>query len=507
MVDWRSVLHSHKAAPVKSVPAWSLFATIGAACILGYYPVVSAGFLSDDFTIIHALQYCSFADIGLMGIFFRPLTWLSFGIDFHIFGYWAAGYHITNLMLHFIASLGVCYYARLLLKTNTAGLLAGLIFALHPAHPEAVSWIAGRYDVLSGTLFVWAMFFHQRALTEKTGRSLVPLVVSLTLFALACLAKEGAFALPLIVLLCEIYPPAGIRPNGNPTGRLMRIALFFIVGLLLFIVRWNIIGGIGGGGVYAPGEASQAMTLRVLHQVFIQPFIVLLFPINWLIMGQVASVTVVVFRSILLSPLALLVGGIRWRVAVFSVAAIVISNLPTAYAGMSELELFGSRFFYIPSIFFSILIATLCLGNGKSGRWRKAAGIITLIYIIVLLFGLNQNNHPWAETGRLVESADRSIAKLVNAHEGEWGDKYHKLFVYNVPHGHLGAHAFGNGFPEMMQLFHGEEMKGVEIEMTFGGIQSEENINKLKQAIDEGAMIWFFDDSTWTFVEPMVSAK
>ena len=39
-----------------------------------------------------------------------PLVWLSFAIDYHLWGLWAPGYHAVNLLLHIANALLVFYF-------------------------------------------------------------------------------------------------------------------------------------------------------------------------------------------------------------------------------------------------------------------------------------------------------------------------------------------------------------------------------------------------------------
>jgi hypothetical protein len=96
----------------------------------------------------------------------RPLTIFTFQLN-----HWASGatsaapYHATNAILHALVSALVVWVGRVLtadeLMTST---LAGLVFALHPVHVEAVTGLVGRADEL-GTLFcVMAFLVYVRLL-------------------------------------------------------------------------------------------------------------------------------------------------------------------------------------------------------------------------------------------------------------------------------------------------------------------------------------------------------
>ena len=70
---------------------------------------------------------------------YRPLCVATFRLNYMLHGLQPMGYHLVNLLLHAV----VCYlYVRLcvlVLKQVWPALLAGLLFAMHPIHTEAVS--------------------------------------------------------------------------------------------------------------------------------------------------------------------------------------------------------------------------------------------------------------------------------------------------------------------------------------------------------------------------------
>jgi hypothetical protein len=78
-----------------------------------------------------------------------PLTWLSHMIDVQLFGAWAGGHHLTNLLLHALdtALLFACWSPR---RGNSfASAFVAALFALHPLHVEVVAWISQRKELLS----------------------------------------------------------------------------------------------------------------------------------------------------------------------------------------------------------------------------------------------------------------------------------------------------------------------------------------------------------------------
>ena len=97
---------------------------------------------------------------------YMPLTWLTFGMDYVVWGMNPVGYHLTTLVLHVATTLVVYAVAvRLIAVARPAGdvvarriggALAALLFALHPLRVESVAWATERRDVLCGLLYMLA---------------------------------------------------------------------------------------------------------------------------------------------------------------------------------------------------------------------------------------------------------------------------------------------------------------------------------------------------------------
>ncbi len=90
---------------------------------------------------------------GFAGSIYRPLTWLGFIIERHVWGLRPAGFHATNLALHwFNGLLGFFLLRRLHIATRLAA-LTSLVWLALPINSEAVAWIAGRHT-LHATFFI-----------------------------------------------------------------------------------------------------------------------------------------------------------------------------------------------------------------------------------------------------------------------------------------------------------------------------------------------------------------
>ena len=171
---------------------------------------------------------------------YRPITWMTLGVDYLLWGMNASGYHFTSLLFHCANSLLFYFIALRLLRLSLpspgnssttlrfAAAFAALVFALHPLRVEAVAWVSARNDLVSAFfLFGSTLGYLNAAAAEKSARYLGWISVAFFLFVLSLLAKGMGMTFPVVLLLLDVYPLK--RLPGNPKSCLapetQRIAL------------------------------------------------------------------------------------------------------------------------------------------------------------------------------------------------------------------------------------------------------------------------------------------
>uniref|UniRef100_A0A1I8IK87 dolichyl-phosphate-mannose--protein mannosyltransferase n=1 Tax=Macrostomum lignano TaxID=282301 RepID=A0A1I8IK87_9PLAT len=118
---------------------------------------------------------------------YRPLTVLTFRLNYALAELAPFGYHLGNVGLHALVSAMFLAACRALLSgivEERASAVAAYLFALHPVHTEAVAGVVGRAELLSAALFLLAL----RAFAARRDYSGVWLAVLYA--ALGTLCKE-----------------------------------------------------------------------------------------------------------------------------------------------------------------------------------------------------------------------------------------------------------------------------------------------------------------------------
>jgi len=152
---------------------------------------------------------------------YRPLTVFSLRVNAL-----AAGDPIrpeplraVNIGLHVLAAIGVVVLAQRLTGSVAAGGLAGVLFATHPVHTEAVVPIYGRSELLVGCLGAWLLARHIRRRKDDPRRSARYSVFSGLLFLAALMSKENAIFLWPVLMAIDLWHR---RDPNLPSSRLPR---------------------------------------------------------------------------------------------------------------------------------------------------------------------------------------------------------------------------------------------------------------------------------------------
>ena len=198
--------------------------------VLVYLNSLSNGFVFDDYTVIvenksfngPGFDFLSFFNRSYFKIAageasYRPVATLSYYIIHKAAGQNPFYYHLVSVVLHILNTLLVYWTARLVLRNPSAAMIAGLLFACHPAQTEAVDCIAYNEDLLTCFFFLTAFIFYLKATPEESKKAVFMFYIgSLVCFLLGLLSKEMAITLPAILLLYDLTLRARDRKSLSP---------------------------------------------------------------------------------------------------------------------------------------------------------------------------------------------------------------------------------------------------------------------------------------------------
>lgn len=233
---------------------------LAGAVLLAYCNVFPGVFQFDDYkVIVNSKETHSWeAWVGSLASGYRPLLKLTYLFNYTL-GEGTFSFHLFNLLLHLGNSVlvyllalefGRCCGAER--SWQLAALFAALLFAVHPTHSEAVTYLSGRSTSLMTLCYFSSLWAYARSLTPGQIKFRY---LSLLLFVLAVLAKESAMLFPLALLVWEW---ACRTPWRVMLKRLWPYCLLFVAAALILLLHpryWMLM--------------SESVQLRSLHDSFL----------------------------------------------------------------------------------------------------------------------------------------------------------------------------------------------------------------------------------------------
>jgi hypothetical protein len=311
-------------------------------------------------------------DLG--GKLYRPLTVATYVIDGQI-GH-AAWFHAMNLLWHAGATVAVAALARRW-SGLPAAFAAGLIFAVHPVHVEAVANVIGRAELMAAVGACLAVY--AALVKHSVGWCALALLAGL-------LSKENAAVAPGLILWAWLL---GIgRP---PRGRMLVYVGSWLVILALYLpLRQAVLAPYARLHDLAPvfvGEGALAVRLTALAALS-DVARLLLFPLTLRVDYSPAERTIVhsLLDGRLWLGLACLAGWctltvLAWRrgrlIEAFGLGWVAIAFLPVANLLFPIGVLLAERTLYLPSAGLA-LAAGAALARLDPTRFRVVLGVLVL---------------------------------------------------------------------------------------------------------------------------------
>ena len=330
----------------------------------------------------------------------RPVTTAFYGIQWAAWGENAAMFHVLNVLLH-----GVVTALVVLLLAELAPLplafAAGLLFAAHPLHVEAVANVVGLAEVLSSVFFLGACLVFLRA----GERIVLGRGAAITLlFTLAFLTKESAVTLLGVLFLLD-----GARDNVEVKEALsyvrrrwaIYVSLTAVAGLIL-IVRYAVLGNLAsslaplGAGLLeddVPRIWTVASTWPHYFRLLFFPLdlsadyapAVIPIALDWTgsgILGAFLLLGTLGLALCLWGRQTLGVDRTPARLLSFGVLWLVITLSPVSNVLFLSGVLLAERTFYLPSIGFVVLLAWI---GGELYKERRRVAQAALILVLMLM--------------------------------------------------------------------------------------------------------------------------
>jgi tetratricopeptide (TPR) repeat protein len=330
---------------------------------------------------------------------FQPIRMLSYAIDYHFWKLNPLGYHLTSIFFYFLTCMMVFLTLRQLSGNlrdratpdshQRVAFFGALLFAAHPVHVEAVTWLAARKEVLQGFFFFLAFYLYLKG-REKVGRRKI-LYFSMVLVSilLATLSKPAAVIFPGIILIYEITK----RKEGLVSffkSHWLFLGLSLSVSIIFTFILMKVM--LEAGGIKAYRGDSFLSNFLVSLYVFLQNIKLLIFTINYsaaysfLVSMPVFCLKNIILILVTLSLFAFGVLSLRWTKTIFfSLFFFLITLLP--YLNIIPIStLKADRYVFIASFSYVFLLGIVFDRFYIYQHKKLSEGFFKLLSITLFLF-------------------------------------------------------------------------------------------------------------------------
>lgn len=390
-----------------------------------YFGAFSSGFFRDDYLLIIENKWLLSASyipviftspfwgyyegdfIQGASNYYRPMHHLVNMATYAFSGREPSGYHFVNVMLHMLNAVAVYFTASLVLGSRGRGLArdgkaegdtgvspvfplaAALIFALNPVNVDAVAWVAAVMELLFTLLCLVSFYLYARSSRAGAGSTAL-YALSVLFYAIGLLSKETAIFLPFLLI---IYDYSEARLSIKSAARYLPYAM--VMGAFL-LVRSRVSGALNV-------EHDMTFFQYVLSVAAITGKYIgkLVFPFDlklYYLFRPTDSITglfnhEVLISLVLASVVLYSLYRFRDRRIVLCVFWILVPLSPAIFL-IKYIQgewVFASRYLYMPSAWFAILVALLLrefcgpgrASRGPSGSLMKA---VPVVIVLPLLF-------------------------------------------------------------------------------------------------------------------------
>jgi hypothetical protein len=315
--------------------------------------------------------------------FYRPVQMISYAFDYSFWKLNPFGYHLTNVALHVGIGILLFFFIQLIVRNYFSAWMSSLLFAVHPLHTEAVSYISGRADLLAAFFILLTMIFYWYSLHAKGYKAWIFTAGVILFFLCALGSKEiSAFVILLFPALFFILPESDKRVAGVTTlvcGALLTAYIFLRSYFAAQSITYDIFA-------FSFGERV-LLALRVFALYFVKIIAPLALHMEYIVLPPESVFSAVFLASALfllsfIGVLALALHkskagalGLIW----YLIFLVPVLNLVPINATFSE------HWVYIPLLGLALSVSAFSV-RYKERLTKKRGRVFFVLWIVFLLF-------------------------------------------------------------------------------------------------------------------------
>ena len=335
---------------------------------------------------------------------YRPLTTLSYSLNYALGGLAPLGFHLANVLLHAVVCVLVLLLALHVGLGLPAAVVAAALFAVMPVHVEAVANVAGRKDLLVAAFSIGALLAHSRAMRRGGfAIALAPLLV-----AGALLSKEAGLVLVGLLAAHDLFF-ARAEWRAHRRRALGLFASYVAVTLLFVLARHAVLDTLVFPRIpfdeNPVADAPAWVRMMTAVAVLGRGLVLLVLPASLSAdysYAAILPVTSPLDPAFLASAAAIVaLAAIAWRfrkpfpLGPFAFLWYGISIFPASNLAVPIGTIFGERLLYVPSVAFALVVGA---GAGRLLASRARVAAMAAVAVVLGLYGLRtwDYSRAWA---------------------------------------------------------------------------------------------------------------
>jgi tetratricopeptide (TPR) repeat protein len=337
--------------------------------------------------------------------YYRPLPNIYYMAVHYTLGLKPPGMHAFNVVVHSLNSLLVFFVASELLrpvagdgdldeKRARGALLAGILFAVHPVHAEAVAWVSAISELMLAFFFLASMLLYLR------GRYAAG---ALTYF-LALLCKEPAVTLLFVLVAHDLF----IGKRAGLKEAVKRYVPYAVASVVYLALRLNALDGAMRQLDAEVGLMDSIPSIPPLLALYVKKLVL---PLRlspyahfdpYYAFADLNFMLALAGAFISAATLYLLYKKRRPLPALFA-SLIVIPLLPALYIPglVMNMSVYADRYLYLPSVGFVMLLANSTRGGRIGNIAASALLVVAALYSIQTV----RTNATWRGEDTLIKAA------------------------------------------------------------------------------------------------------
>lgn len=355
---------------------------------------------------------------GGVDAFYRPVQGLFYLVIYSLFGESLFGFHFLNVFLHALNAILVFSLGLKLKFDSRASFFAALLWAVHPIHTEAVTYMSATADP-SYALFV--MLGILVGLPDFTGWRRIG---SLACFVLGLMSKESAIVMPALVCVCLWLTSENARWKWRSY---VRTWPFWVLAALYFIARRTILDFNHTFDFYQkPNVYTENIAYRIFTALATLPEYkkLLLWP-DELHIDRIFPISTSILEGPVILGLIAVTAAVAWSIWAYRRGRLSLpwgfSWFAAAHSPHTGILVAVNAFFlehwmYLPSVGLFLGLANSLCARLQKKRVKWAVATVYLAALLAFSWRTWQQNKVWADPVTLYSHILRFSPDVARVH-------------------------------------------------------------------------------------------